>query len=339
MRKLFSFLQFSLWLSLGAAVPLHAAADQRPVLNVYTYDSFVSEWGPGPRVKAAFEAQCGCELNYVAADSSTGILSRVQLEGAGSRADIVLGLDQNLLVEAKKTGLLAPHNVPLSRLQAPFEWDDSVFLPFDYGYFAFIYNRDQLADPPASFQELVDADDSLKILIQDPRSSTPGLGLVLWVKALYGDRAFDVWRKLSGKIVTVTRGWSEAYGLFLDGEADMVLSYTTSPAYHISVDGEHQYRAAAFAEGHGMQIEVAAQLANAPHPELARRFMNFIVSEGFQSAIPVSQWMYPVVNLAGGLPPAYAGLVQPAARLTLDPRRIAEHKAKWVDEFSRALSR
>lgn len=36
-----------------------------------------------------------------------------------------------------------------------------------------------------------------------------------------------------GKTVTVTKGWSEAYGLFLKGESDLVLSYTTSPAYHI----------------------------------------------------------------------------------------------------------
>jgi hypothetical protein len=33
--------------------------------------------------------------------------------------------------------------------------------------------------------------------------------------------------------VTVTKGWSEAYGLFLKGESDLVLSYTTSPAYHM----------------------------------------------------------------------------------------------------------
>ena len=315
---------------------VHAAP---PALNIYTYDSFESKWGPGPKIKTAFEAQCDCVLNYVAADSSTGILSRVQLEGAATRADIVLGLDNHLMVEAKKTGLLAAHHVDLSRLDAPFAWDDPVFLPFDYGYFAFIYDREKLPRPPASLHELVTAGDALKILIQDPRSSTPGLGLLLWVKAVYGDDAFDAWRQMADNIVTVTRGWSEAYGLFLDGEADMVLSYTTSPAYHIAVDGEHKYRAAAFAEGHAMQIEVAAQLASARQPALAQRFMHFIVSREFQSVIPESQWMYPVVDLPGGLPAAYAELVQPAARLQLDPHLVAENKAAWVEEFSRALSR
>jgi len=321
------------------AAPVAIAEADKPTLTVYTYDSFESKWGPGPAIKEAFESTCDCALRYVAADSSTGILSRVQLEGDSTRADVVLGLDNHLLVEAKNTGLLARHNVDLSRLTTPFSWADEVFLPFDYGYFAFIYDSEKLPAPPGSLRGLVAAGDELKILIQDPRSSTPGLGLLLWVKAVYGDGASQAWRDLSDNIITVTRGWSEAYGLFLDGEADMVLSYTTSPAYHIAVDGEDKYRAAAFAEGHALQIEVAAQLANAREPALAQRFMDFILSVEFQAVIPRSQWMYPVVALPDGLPAAYDGLVQPAARLRLDARDVAANKTAWVEEFARALRR
>ena len=38
-----------------------ADAGARPVLNVYTYDSFASKWGPGPKIKAAFESRCDCK--------------------------------------------------------------------------------------------------------------------------------------------------------------------------------------------------------------------------------------------------------------------------------------
>ena len=44
----------------------------------------------------------------------------------------------------------------------------------------------------------------------------------------------------------MTQGWSEAYGLFLKGEADMVLSYTTSPAYHIAVEKDRTTRRRSF---------------------------------------------------------------------------------------------
>ena len=328
MRKLFFLL--TAIASCAATLPVYAAS-----VTVYTYDSFVAEWGPGPKIKAAFEADCNCTLNFVAVDNSTGILSRVQLEGQSTRADVVLGLDNALMADAKATGLLAPHNVALDKLHLPINWRDEIFLPFDYGYFAFIYDSEKLTAPPRSFDELA-ANDSLKILIQDPRSATPGLGLVLWVKAIYGERAFDIWRELRDNIVTVTSGWSESYGMFLDGEADLTLSYSTSPAYHITADQTERYRAAQFDAGHGMQIEVAAQLRNAPNPALAQRFMHFIAAQKFQDAIPTGNWMYPVIELHDGLPPAFAQLIAPKP-LLLDFEEIAAHKAEWVDEFLRAL--
>ena len=60
----------------------------------------------------------------------------------------------------------------------------------------------------------------------------------------------------------MTKGWSEAYGLFLKGEADMVLSYSTSPAYHIGAENKTNYKAAMFAEGHATQVEVAGLVAS-----------------------------------------------------------------------------
>lgn len=106
-------------------------------------------------------------------------------------------------------------------------------MPFDYGYFAFVYDKSKLKNPPKSLKELVESDQKWRVIYQDPRTSTPGLGLLLWMRKVYGDNAPQAWQKLTAKTVTVTKGWSEAYGLFLKGESDLVLSYTTSPAYHI----------------------------------------------------------------------------------------------------------
>ncbi len=316
------------------ALPGTALATEKQVLTVYTYDSFASDWGPGPKIKAAFEAQCNCELKFIATDSSTGILSRVQLEGKTSPADIVLGLDATQLSAARDTGLLAPHAVDTSTLTLPVEWNDDTFLPFDFGYFAFVYDADKLKQVPASLDELADSD--LKIIIEDPRSSTPGLGLLLWLQAVKGEQAAEYWPRIADNIVTVTKGWSEAYGLFLEGEADMVLSYTTSPAYHLIAEQKTQYHAAAFSDGHGMQIEVAAKLKNAPNAELADRFMAFILSDGFQTAIPTGNWMYPVTSIT--LPEEFSQLVQPARSLLLDADTVAENKRNWLAQFNRGVS-
>jgi len=312
-----------------------ALSAEKPVLTVYTYDSFSSDWGPGPKIKAAFEAQCDCELKFIATDSSTGILSRVQLEGKSSPADIVLGLDATQLNTARSTGLLSTHGVDTGALQLPVEWQDDTFLPFDFGYFAFVYDADKLTTVPDSLDALADSD--IKIIIEDPRSSTPGLGLLLWLQAAKGGQAADYWPRLADNIVTVTKGWSEAYGLFLEGEADMVLSYTTSPAYHMIAEQKNQYHAAAFSDGHGLQIEVAAKLKNAPQPELADAFMAFILSDDFQNTIPTGNWMYPVT--AVNLPAEFSKLVQPGKSLLLDSDKVAAHRKTWLADFNRGVSR
>lgn len=339
LSRVLAILAVGLTATLSAA-PLFVAqaADQKKHLTVYTYDAFTSDWGPGPRIKEAFEAECDCVLDYVAIDSSVGVLSRLRLEGADSKADVILGLDLNLMAVAKETGLLVPHEVTAGKLAMPVAWTDDIFLPFDYGYFSFVYDTEALDNPPQSLKALVEAPDDLKIIVQDPRTSTPGLGLMLWVRAVYGDEAPKAWAKLARKTVTTTKGWSEAYGLFLEGEAPLVLSYTTSPAYHMIAEETARYQAAAFDEGHYMQVEVAAIAKAAPELQLARQFLRFMVGPGFQSVIPTGHWMYPVVDLAEGLPPEYDKLVDPARPLLFEPEEVAANRKAWVEEWLQAVS-
>ena len=316
-----------------------AFAIEASALTVYTYSSFTADWGPGPAIEQSFEAECGCDLDFVALDDGVSLLTRLRLEGERSKADVVLGLDTNLTAEAEATGLLAPHGVDLSHLRLPVTWEDPVFVPFDYGYFAFVYNREHLADPPSSFDALLEAPEAQKIIVQDPRTSTPGLGLLLWLRKVYGDGAGAAWEALAPRILTVTKGWSEAYGLFLEGEAPLVLSYTTSPAYHHVAESDSRYEAATFEEGHYLQVEVAAKLRNAPNPELADRFLAFVVSEGFQRHIPTGNWMYPVIALSEGLPEGFSPPLESDRTLSFASGDVYEHRRQWIDDWLQAMSR
>lgn len=329
----------SLFAALAAfAVHPFAAFAAEKLLTVYTYDSFVSEWGPGPKVKEAFEKTCGCTVNFVGISDGVALLSRLRLEGASAKADLVLGLDTNLVAEAKETGLFDAHGIATGAVKVPGDYKDDVFVPYDYGHFAVVYDTKTLASPPKSLKELVEGDPSQKIAIQDPRTSTPGLGLLLWVKSVYGDKADEAWAKLKGRVLTVTPGWSEAYGLFTKGEAPMVLSYTTSPAYHMVADKEDRYQAAAFTEGHYIQIEVAGLLKNAPEKELARDFLRFMVTPGFQDAVPENNWMMPAAPTSAPLPEAFGKLVQPEKTFLMTPEDVAKNRKAWIDEWLKAMS-
>ncbi len=214
-----------------------------------------------------------------------------------------------------------------------------MFLPYDFGYFAFVYNRERLTNPPTSLRQLVEDADGPTLLIQDPRTSTPGLGFLLWMKKVFGDDADAAWARLAPRIVTVSKGWSEAYGLLLKGEADMVLSYTTSPAYHIIAEQDGRYAAAAFDEGHYQQIEVAGMVRTSKQKQLARDFLEFMISEEFQKIIPTTNWMYPAVAGETLLPAEFSELIDPSPALLLDEQQVATQRKTWVDEWLEVMSR
>lgn len=320
------------------ALALAGPAKAESKLTVYTYESFTAEWGPGPKVKEAFQKQCNCTVDFVAVTDGVALLNRLRLEGASTKADVVLGLDTNLTYEAKETGLFAPHGIDTSSINIPGGYKDDTFVPYDYGYFAVIYDTEKLKNPPTSLKQLIEGDPNQKIVIEDPRTSTPGLGLLLWVKSVYGDKAGEAWAKLKDRVLTVTPGWSEAYGLFTKGEAPMVLSYTTSPAYHVIAEKTERYKAAAFEEGHYLQVEVAAQTVNGAKNPLSGQFLTFMTGTAFQDTIPESNWMFPAAGTSGPLDPAFDALVKPAKTLIFPPEEVARNRKAWIDEWLSAMS-
>ena len=305
-------------------------------LTIYTYDSFVSEWGPGPIIEKIFEEKHNADIEFVAVDSAATLLNKVILEGDTSKADIVLGLDMNLFDLAEQSELFTTHNInDLNNLiNLPLKWESNKFVPYNYGYFSFVYNEANLATPPKSMDELINSTNA-RIVIQDPRTSTPGLGLLTWMKALYGDKAGDEWKKLNKKIISVTKGWTDAYyNFFMAGEADMVLSYTTSPAAHIMFEERYDILATTFEEGNYITIEFAGILNNSQNKDLANKFLNFMLSEEFQSVIPSTNIMYPVTNIKD-LPEAFDKLDVPNF-IQMDPKEINKNKEKWIDEWLNA---
>ena len=312
-------------------------ASAKPELVVYTYDSFTAPWGAAAKVKAAFEKECNCTLRFVSTPSAMQSLRKIQMEGARSKADILLGLDTATMETARRTGLFAPHGLALPPLELPVAFKDDTFVPYDYGYFAFVYHAKTIAHPPRSLEEVAALPDNVKIVIQDPRSATPGMGLLLWVKAVYGEKAEAYWRKLAPHILSVTKSWSQAYALFLQGEAEMVFSYTTSPAYHRYNGETTDIKAAIFPQGHYGQIEVAAMLKRTRHPELARRFLRFLTSKTFARIVPTTNWSYPVVTPKEGLPEVFQTLPEPSRMLLLPPQKIEAHRKAWIREWLEAL--
>jgi thiamine transport system substrate-binding protein len=291
-------------------------------LVIWTYDSFTSEWGPGPEVEKRFLEETGIAVKWVVHGDAGTVLSRLLLEGRDAGADIVLGLDQNMADRVLASGLTEGYRPAGAEAVFPELIIDEGWrlIPWDYSYFAVVYDSERVPNPPRSLEDLTRPEFARRLILMDPRTSSPGLGFLAWTKGVYGELWTDYWRRLAPSILTIPDSWDTGYGLFTAGEAPLVLSYTTSPGYHLEYEGVERYRAALFTDGHPIQIETASLLGAAKNKENARRFLDFMLSPSFQELIPLTNWMYPVIPLA--LPDSFR--INPKSDKPLRPDPVSE---------------
>ncbi len=310
-------------------------AREENVLTVYSYDSFSGEWGPAGTLIPAFEEKTGIKVNLVGAGDAVQMLSRLELEGENTPADVVLGITDDFAYRAY--GMLSPYDSPvLSEIPDELEFDsEHRLIPFDYGAFAFVYDSESGVRKPESLEDLSSPEYKDKIILIDPRTSSVGLGLLYWTYNQFGDKAIEWWKAVGENALTIADGWSSAYGLFTEGEAPIVLSYTTSPVYHVMNDDTTRYQAIIFPEGHEATIEGIGILRNTDMREEAEAFVDFILTDA-QLDIAIANSMYPA-NGAIELPEAFAWAPKPAIMYTSSA--IPEEKrTELVDSWTEAMT-
>ena len=255
----------------------------KEVLVVGTYDSFSAEWGPGPVIETEFEKNCNCDLQYVSTSQAGTLANEIFLKDK----DVILGLEMH-----------------------EFDYTSENWNIYDYGYFSFIYNEETLKDIPNSFEELINQT-NLKIVVQDPRTSPVGLGLLRWMKLTHPDNFPSILKKFNNNVLTYTPGWSEAYGIFLEGKADLVLSYSTSPFYHQEYEDEYKYKAIEFTDGHLVTKEIVYVRPDSEKQNLGKEFIEFMMRDDIQKIIAQMNIMYPARENDNNIPDRMRKLKKP----------------------------
>ncbi len=309
-------------------------------LVIYAYDSFVSQWGTGPKVIPVFEKKYGIKVTVQSAGDAGQVLQKAIMEKDNPSADILIGIDNNLLAKALREDIFAPYKPEgITKVPKALLFDPSYrVIPYDYGFFSIIYDSTKITHPPRSLEDLCSKRFKKSLILMDPRTSSPGLGFLLWTIAAYGDSFPSYWERLRPSILTITAGWDAGYGLFTSGEAPMVLSYTTSPAYHVEYEHTKRYLAAPFTKGNYMQIEGLGIVKNAPHRKAAELFVQFSLSKDFQKEIPLTNWMYPV-SKGVTLPDSFSYAPIPAKRLMLPSALVKDHLDSWLTQWTDAASK
>ena len=307
-------------------------------ITVYAYDSFTSEWGPGPIVVSEFQKKTGIKVNLISAGSGGELLQRVLLERNNPKADVVVGFSNEILHEVLDSNLFISYRPEVLKDIPAFLHFDATYtlVPFNYGNYAFVYDTQKIPSPPTSLHDLLDVKWRNKVILMDPRTSSVGMGLLEWTIAVYGYDYLAWWNAMKPNTLTIADGWSTGYGLFTQGEAPLVISYTTSPVYHVMYEDTQRYQAAIFSEGNMAVIEGVGILKSTKKLSQAQAFIDYLLSDA-QEAIATTNIMYPV-NANTVLPQAFDFAPKPEKSLMLEAGIIAKNRDKWLTEWVETMS-
>ncbi|MFA6475076.1 MAG: thiamine ABC transporter substrate-binding protein [Patescibacteria group bacterium] len=316
-------------------------ATEPTTLTVYTYDSLSADYGLLPAIKDQFEQDHQITLNIVSFTDTGAMLNQLIAEKNNPKADVVLGLDNINLPDLKTNNLLDPYKpTRASAIPKRLRFDnDFTMTPFDYGYVSFVYDSQALTfSEPISLMELVNNSAyNKKIIIEQPGLSSPGTQLLFWAhQALGDDQAKEFFDKLSNQVLTVAPDWNTAYySMFLNDQAPIVLSYVTSPAYHIDQEQTDRYKTIPITDGYLPQVEGVGLVHGSAATTLGQQFIDYMLSQPVQQAIPTTQWMFPVLKNEVTLPDAYSQIITPNLKtsLPLDEITIQNNYTPYLEQW------
>jgi thiamine transport system substrate-binding protein len=272
-------------------------------LIIYSYDSFQS-WGLAGEVIPIFEEKYGYNVTLRTMGDAGNVLARLAIEKDKPVADLVIGIDNSMARKARKLDLLERYEPEgLSNVKEGLVFDpDGYLTPYDYGYIAIICNGEMMEDRelpfPLDLQDLADPvyDDS--IMFPDPVTSSTGSSFLIWASSVAGGNRSELFEDLSGNSYNVFGTWDAMYTAFQAGEAPIAISYGLDTASEImwAEDPDSVTTVTVVPDYQGYrQIEGAGIVNGAGNREAAELFLDFMLSDDFQSRVGYNV-MLPVVD-------------------------------------------
>ncbi len=339
-------------LALGG-ICLGIGAAQKRTLTVVTHDSF----DLSKTLIAKFERENGVSLKFIKGGDAGAMLNKLVLSKSAPIADATYGIDNTLLERALEADILEPYRSPNSATIPPqYVLDDKYRLTsVDYGFVALNYDRayfktNNLALPKTLY-DLTRPEYKGLLVVPNPATSSTGLAFLFSSVKTFGAGAYlNFWKALRDNDALVTAGWDAAYNTEFTkngGSRPIVVSYASSPAAEVfyapapkngQKPAESPTANLLLPGSSFLQIEGVGILKGTKNRDLARKFVDFMITEAVQSDFPTRMWVYPVDPRAR-LDPVYAFAQKPsgAQTATLSSQTIAKNASAYIDAWTKVV--
>lgn len=326
---------------LAAACGTGSSSDtSAPTVVLVTYTSFALD----KKVKASVETEIGAKIEIRQSGDAGAALSKAILTAGRPEGDVFFGVDNTLLTRALDAEVFDTYTpTALSEVPREFDIDPSHHLvPIDSGAVCVNYDKKWFTDrqmkPPGSFEDLADPAYKNLLVVENPVTSSPGLVFLMATHTHFGTSTDDFWRALARNGVTVSGSWDDAWETRYSvngGDRPLVVSYASSPPAEVFYsDGKLAEPASAVAVSTcARQIEMAGVLRGAPHRDLAHRLVEAMLSEQWQAALPLTNFVDPVRS-GVELPALYERFAaQPPAPIVIAPDQAGAQRDAWIDAW------
>lgn len=340
---------FAAVLVVGLSAACGSDSGGTPTLTVITHDSF----NLNADLIKQFEKDNNVTVKLVPKGDAGAMLTSLILTKNNPEGDVSFGVDNTFLSRALKEGIFEAYSSPLlNKVPNDLQADSANFVtPVDYGYVNLNYDIAAMKKAnlpvPTKLEELTDPKYKGLTVVENPASSSTGLAFLVATVDYFGkDHYLDWWRAMRANGLVVVDGWDTAYNVNFSlhgGGQPIVLSYATSPAYEQmaakparddSPTGNIIPPKGAF-----RQVEYIGVLKGTKHQDLARKFIDFMLSKPVQEDVPGEMAVYPV-NQDAAVPAAFdkfSKVTVPAANVTAP--EIASGRDGWVDAWTQAVLR
>lgn len=313
-------------------------ADQS--ITLVTHESFT----PSEGLIQSFTDETGIEVEIVAPGDAGTLVNQLVLTKQSPLGDVAFGVDNTFASRALDEDIFQAYEPALPPSAESYQISDSL-TPIDVSDVCLnvdtAWYEEQSQTPPETFEDLTQPEYRGQTVVSNPATSSPGLAMLLATIDAYGEDGYlDYWASLRANDLQVVDSWSDAYYVDFtagggDGSRPIVLSYSSSPPYTVDEQGVPTTKA--LLETCFRQVEYAGVLAGAENPEGAEAFVDFLLSEQFQSDLPGAMYVYPIDDSVG-LPNEWADW----APMSPEPYAIAiedivAHREEWITSWTETV--
>jgi thiamine transport system substrate-binding protein len=324
--------------------------EERRTLRVMTYSSFDMD----EEVIAAFSEAYNADVQFLDAGDTGQMLNQAILSKSNPQGDVMYGLDNTFLSRALEAEIFIPYKAKgLESVPEAYQLAaDYAVTPVDFGDVCLNYDRAYFEENnlalPQNLMDLTQPEYKSLLVVENPASSSPGLAFLITTIGAFGDDAFiDYWEALVANDVLVVEDWDSAYwGEFSgstssEGQHPLVVSYATSPAAEVFFSEEaltESPTGAVVAPGTCFrQVEFAGILKNNQNQDLAEAFIDFVLDESFQSAIPLHMWVFPSSTKAE-LPQVFKDFaIEAQEPVSIPAEQIEKYREDWIEAWTEVI--